>query len=271
MSVVHSLVFIVIHQCFGFFFFTEFIAKSLIVQKNNIVGWNKDFISRFACKFEKEFNGIGIISSPYFKKAIQQILCGSYKQQTTLGESAINVQLYMKYFKLNRPLNDYQMNRLMDTMQKSTVWSHLKLIELQMVDVLTALDVSMDRTFHFGFKNAVNIHHDEVLMSLLDAQPICMPKHFSYKALQIFIDFISFVQGREVVICVRLLIRQMQPGNVRWMGHFNGYIISLLVLYYFQTRGELPAVELMQSGARQNKCGGVKPFFSTSCCMKINR
>lgn len=72
------------------------------------------------------------------------------------------------------------------------------------------------------------------------------------------------------MICVRLLIRQMQPGNVRWMGHFNGYIISLLVLYYFQTRGELPAVEIMQSGARQNKCGGVKPFFS-SCWMKMNR
>lgn len=161
------------NQCFEYFF-SEFIAKSLMAQKNNIVGWNKDFISRFACKFEKEFNGIGNISSPHFKKAIQHILCGSYKQQTTLGESAINVQLYMKYFKLNKPFNDYQMNQLIDTMQKSADWSHLKLIELQTVDVLTALDVSMDRTFHFGFKNSVNIHHDEVLMSLLDAQPICM-------------------------------------------------------------------------------------------------
>lgn len=76
------------------------------------------------------------------------------------------------------------------------------------------------------------------------------------------IDLILFVQGREVVICVRLLIRKMQFGNVDWMGHFTGYIISLLVVFYFQSRGELPAVRIMQNGARQNNCGGGNSFFS---------
>lgn len=160
------------------FCFTEFIAKSLIIQKNSIVGWNKDSISRIAYIFKREFNGVLNIPNPFFKKAIQHILYGSYKQQTSLGESAINVQLFSKFFNFNKrkllSLTDYQMNQLMDNMQNSADWSNLKLIQLQKADVLTALNRSMNRTLHFGFKNSINIYHDEVLMSLFDAQPICM-------------------------------------------------------------------------------------------------
>lgn len=57
-----------------------------------------------------------------------------------------------------------------------------------------------------------------------------------------------------MVICVRLALQEGSKG--RWTAHFSGYVISLLVIFYFQIEKKLPSVVSLQADVKPMKCGG---------------
>lgn len=44
-----------------------------------------------------------------------------------------------------------------------------------------------------------------------------------------------------------------------WTEKFSGYIISLLVIFYFQATERLPSVKSLQESAPRDQCGGKQP------------
>lgn len=144
----------------------------------NVIEWNR-YTSTISYTLMSEFNVIGGPKKRFHAKTMHHNIHGSYRHQTTLGVNPINVQLFLVQAMLNNRIRcsnvtDFRMNQLMANMQNSDDWSNLKIIQLESLDVLTAMNYPMDQSFHFGFKQFVNTHHDDVLISLLDAQPICM-------------------------------------------------------------------------------------------------
>lgn len=69
------------------------------------------------------------------------------------------------------------------------------------------------------------------------------------------------ILGRQFIICVRLLMAEMQKSNEKWLRLFNGYIITLLAIFYFQTEKKLPAIHKLQLGAKRQQCGGIPIIY----------
>ena len=68
--------------------------------------------------------------------------------------------------------------------------------------------------------------------------------------------FIFVILARQMVICVRLALQEGAVGD--WAKLFNGYIVTLLVIFYLQIAGKLPSVLSLQSDPKLElvKCGG---------------
>lgn len=68
------------------------------------------------------------------------------------------------------------------------------------------------------------------------------------------------ILGRQLAICIRLAIKGTRDDNDKWSTHFTGYVISLLVIFYFQVEKKLPSVLSLQNGAKREQCGGKLQF-----------
>lgn len=58
-----------------------------------------------------------------------------------------------------------------------------------------------------------------------------------------------------MVVCIRLALQEGSKDE--WTTHFSGYVITLLVIFYFQITKKLPSVASLQEDVRPVvKCGG---------------
>lgn len=119
-------------------------------------------------------------------------------------------------------------------LSESSYWTNVKCSEEHRYGIVFATAKGFKQKCHFRFGTGVVVRNSEVIAALFDAQPIC----------------------RQLVISVRLLMQHMHTNNEKWAGHFSGYIISLLAIFYFQVKKKLPSIASLQADAKREKCGG---------------
>lgn len=53
-------------------------------------------------------------------------------------------------------------------------------------------------------------------------------------------------------------MQEMQSSEGNWLNKFNGYIVTLMVIFYFQVNKKLPSIRSLQAAsADREQCGGV--------------
>lgn len=83
-----------------------------------------------------------------------------------------------------------------------------------------------------------------------DLKLILVVVFFSYLTI-----IIHFSLGRQLVLCIRASLVEMPSKQ---MEQFNGYIVSLLVIFYFQNRKLLPPVRELEENCDNSKRGDTK-------------
>lgn len=95
-------------------------------------------------------------------------------------------------------------------------------------------------------------------MVFLPPNQLVCNENNSNKIWTLFLYFLTkkfYILAQQVVICVRLALQEGSTGD--WATQFNGYIVTLLVIFYLQIQNKLPSVlSLQQSGIAPVKCGG---------------
>lgn len=144
-------------------------------------------------------------------------------------------------------------------------WSDVKCSEQTRYGVLSATNTKNKLKCHFRFGTGVVVRNSEVIQCLFEAQPVCMCHIGIFNGISNNSSLIFLVSGRQMVICVRLLMQEMQSDEGNWLNKFNGYIVTLMVIFYFQENKKLPSVCSLQAATTdREQCGGVlvNVFFS---------
>lgn len=144
-------------------------------------------------------------------------------------------------------------------LRKSSTWSNLKVIARHPMIRLLALhnDTQLKCNISFGIQGTgVCVHTTRLIRSLFDIQEACeCAKHSSVLlAVELTYFTYSFI-GRQTVIWILLWFRVLPSEQMKT---FNSYVITLLVIFYFQMKNKLPSIEEMQDEKQMRiKCGGV--------------
>lgn len=149
---------------------------------------------------------------------------------------------------------------------KSAEWSEVKCSELTRYGILSVTHNATKIKCRMIFGTGVPVRNTKVVQSLFDAQPVCkcdtviLMCAASFRSRCYWIPF-SFI-GRQLVICIQSAMYEL--NNLSFQRFKNGYVASMLVLFYFQKQGKLPSVKSMQEGCTARmKCGG-KCYSSTT-------
>lgn len=135
---------------------------------------------------------------------------------------------------------------------KSTLWTGVRTITTEpMIRIFAEHKSSkIHCNISFGIHGtAVCVHTTRLIKHLFDVQSNCMC--ISQPCIANMINFVSiFNLGHRMVIWMQCWFKKAE--NIK----LSNYLITLLVIFYFQMRKKLPSILTMQNGKQIKKCGG---------------